>query len=78
MINHILLEETAQIQQDLRLLQLTIERLQVRVNDLASTIQKEERTPFRDFADLEGIWEGLDLSFEQIKAAEYRLPDDLI
>jgi hypothetical protein len=78
-MNQTLLTETAQIQQDLRLLQLTVERLQVRVNELAATIQKQEQTPPpRTFAELRGIWKGLDLSLEDIQAAEYRLPDDLL
>jgi hypothetical protein len=32
----------------------------------------------RKFTDLEGIWAGIDFSYEEIKAAEYKIPEDLL
>jgi len=30
------------------------------------------------FTDLKGLWEGADFSFEDIQAAEYKVPEDLL
>ncbi len=32
----------------------------------------------RTFGDLKGAWSGINLSFEDIKASEYTLPEDLL
>jgi len=76
----ILLNELNQIQQDLRIVQMAVESLQARVNELRSRVQegiKAEGRPTK-FTDLEGIWEGANFSYEEIKAAEYQVPEDLL
>ena len=76
----ILWNELSQIQQDLRVAQMTIEALQAKMNKLMSRIQegaKAEDRPTK-FTDLEGIWEGANFSYEEIKAAEYQIPEDLL
>ena len=76
----ILLNELNQIQQDLRIVQMAIEALQAKMNKLMSRIQegaKAEDRPTK-FTDLEGIWEGANFSYEEIKAAEYQVPEDLL
>jgi len=76
----ILWNELNQIQQDLRIVQMAVEALQARVNELRSRVQegaKAEGRPTK-FTDLEGIWEGANFSYEDIKAAEYQLPEDLL
>ncbi len=76
----ILLNELNQIQQDLHVAQMAIEALQTKMNKLMSRIQegaKAEDRPTK-FTDLEGIWEGANFSYEEIKAAEYRVPEDLL
>ncbi len=76
----ILWNELNQIQQDLRIVQMAVESLQARVNELRSRVQegaKAESRPTK-FTDLEGIWEGANFSYEDIKAAEYQVPEDLL
>ena len=79
-MNAILLNELDQIQQDLRIVQMTVESLQARVNELMSRAQEQTKTEGRPtkFTDLEGIWEGANFSYEEIKAAEYQVPEDLL
>jgi predicted transcriptional regulator len=74
----ILWNELNQIQQDLRVAQMTIEALQAKVNRLMSRIQEGAEAEGRPtkFSDLEGIWEGANFSYEEIKAAEYKVPED--
>ncbi|MGH7962612.1 MAG: hypothetical protein ACRERD_12430 [Candidatus Binatia bacterium] len=77
-MNGTLLDQVAQLQQDLRLIQSTVEVLQARLDALAAPLQeqaKAEGHPVR-FTDLEGLWEGADLSLEAIKAVEYHLPEN--
>jgi predicted transcriptional regulator len=76
----ILWNELNQIQQDLRVAQMAIEALQARLNELRSRVQEEAKAEGRPtkFTDLEGIWEGANFSYEEIKAAEYRVPEDLL
>jgi predicted transcriptional regulator len=73
----ILWNELNQIQQDLRVAQMTIEALQAKVNRLMSRIQEGAEAEGRPtkFSDLEGIWEGANFSYEEIKAAEYKVPE---
>jgi cell division septum initiation protein DivIVA len=76
----ILLNQLDQVQQDLRIVQMAVEALQARVNELMSHVQegaKAEGRPTK-FTDLEGIWEGANFSYEEIKAAEYQVPEDLL
>lgn len=78
-MNGTLLDQVAQLQQDLRLVQNTVEVLQAKLDALVAPLQEQvsaEGRPVR-FAELEGRWEGMDLSFEAIKAAEYRMPENL-
>ena len=76
----ILLNELNQIQQDLRTVQAVVETLQARVNELMARAQEQTKTEGRPtkFTDLEGIWEGANFSYEEIKAAEYQVPEDLL
>jgi uncharacterized protein YlxW (UPF0749 family) len=71
-----ILDEVVQIQQELRSVQQTVETLQKRLEHLTSRLQKrsDDQQPKR-LVDLEGIWAGLDLSFEVIQAVEYKLPE---
>jgi len=76
----ILWNELNQIQQDLRIAQMAIEALQTRMNELMSRIRegaKAEDRPTK-FTDLKGIWKGANFSYEEIKAAEYKVPEDLL
>ena len=76
----ILWNELNQVQQDLRIAQMAIEALQTRMNELRSRIRegtKAEDRPTK-FTDLKGIWEGANFSYEDIQAAEYKVPEDLL
>lgn len=73
------LDQAAQLQQDLRLAQSTVAALQAKLDALVAPLQEQvsaQGRPVR-FAELEGIWEGLDLSLEAIQASEYRMPENL-
>jgi predicted transcriptional regulator len=74
----ILWNELNQVQQDIRIVQMAIEALQAKVNELMSRVQEETRAEGRPtkFTDLKGIWEGANFSYEEIKAAEYKVPED--
>jgi cell division septum initiation protein DivIVA len=74
----ILLNELNQIQQDLRTVQAVVETLQARVNELMARAQEGAKAEDRltKFTDLKGIWKGANLSYEEIKAAEYKVPED--
>jgi cell division septum initiation protein DivIVA len=74
----ILWNELNQVQQDLRIVQMAVEALQARVNELMSRVQegaKAEGRPAK-FTDLKGIWKGANFSYEEIQAAEYKVPED--
>lgn len=78
-MNGTLLDQVAQLQQDLRLLQSTVEALQAKLDALVIPLQEQvsaQGLPVR-FAELEGIWVGMDLSLEAIKATEYQMPENL-
>jgi hypothetical protein len=68
-----------EIQSDLRILRLALEALQAKVDQLLSKQQETgaEGRPTK-FTDLEGIWAGANFSYEDIKAAEYKVPEDLL
>ena len=72
--------EMTQLQQDIRLTQLAVEALQVKANELMGRFYEQTKLEDRPkkFADLEGIWEGANLSYEEIQAAEYKVPQDLL
>jgi len=76
----ILVDELNQLLLDLHAVQMAVQTLQDRVKELMSRVQ--EPTQAKDhpktFADLEGIWEGANFSYEEIKAAEYKAPADLL
>jgi len=51
-----------------------------KMNELRSRVQegaKAEGRPTK-FTDLKGIWKGANFSYEEIKAAEYQVPEDLL
>ena len=62
----ILLNELDQIQQDLRIVQMAVEALQARVNELMSRVQERTKTEghLTKFTDLKGIWKGANFSNE--------------
>lgn len=68
-----------EIQGDLSVLRLALENLQAKVDRMLSQQQKAiaEGRPTK-LIDLKGIWEGADFSYEDIKAAEYTIPEDLL
>ena len=68
-----------EVQNDLRLLRLALDTLQAKM-DLLLSRQQEAVTETRPMCltDLEGIWEGVNFSYEDIKAAEYKIPEDLL
>jgi hypothetical protein len=74
-----LLNDVAQVQQELRLVRLTLETLQTRVNVLAAQLQEQAKLENRPvkFTDLEGLWAGDDFSLEMIQTAEYRVDKHL-
>lgn len=69
MMDATLLHEAVQIQKEINNLQKSVGILQTRVDKLVTQIQNEPAS----LVDLEGIWAGLDLSFEVIQAAEFQL-----
>ena len=76
----ILVDELNQVLLDLRTVQMTVEMLQKKVKELMSRVQeqaKAEEHP-KKFTDLKGILGGVNLSYEEIKAAEYKVPEDLL
>lgn len=38
----------------------------------------ESAEGLRTFQDLKGIWSGIDISLEDIEAAKYRMPEELV
>lgn len=68
-----------EIQKDIDILRLALEALQVKVDQLRSQ-QQQARAKGRPvkLIDLKGILEGVNLSYEEIKAAEYRAPKDML
>jgi hypothetical protein len=59
---------------------MTVETLQTKVKELISRVQEQTKAEDRPkkFTDLKDIWEGADFSYEEIKAAEYKVPEDLL
>ncbi len=76
----ILVDELNQVLLDLRTVQMTVETLQAKVKRLMSCIQEQDQAKDQPeiFTDLEGIWKGANFSYEEIKAAEYKVPEDLL
>lgn len=76
----LLVDELNQVLHDLRAVQMAVDTLQARVKELMSRVQEQTQaqTPPKRFTDLKGIWEGADFSYEEIKAAEYKVPEDLL
>ena len=76
----ILLDELNQVLLDLRAVQMAVETLQTRVKELMSRVQEQTRAEDhpKKFTDLKDIWEGADFSYEEIKAAEYKVSEDLL
>ncbi|MEA3340984.1 MAG: hypothetical protein U9R15_13550 [Chloroflexota bacterium] len=74
----ILVDELNQVLLDLRTLQMTVEALQEKMKGLMSRVQEQAKASPKKFADLKGILGGVNLSYEEIKAAEYKVPEDLL
>jgi len=67
-----------ELDQELRILELAIQALRAKVDYLLAQTRKIETDGhLQKFTDLKGIWRGIDLSFEDIQAAEYKVPEDL-
>jgi len=66
-----------ELDRELRIIELAVEALRAKVNKLLIEQEKAAHTgrPIK-FTDLEGIWAGADFSYEDIKAAEYTVPED--
>ncbi len=77
-MNTIPLHQITQLQQDLRLVRATVDRLQAQVDELMTHFQERDQGRPQGFTDLEGIWEGADWSLEDIKAAEYQVSENLL
>jgi hypothetical protein len=75
-----ILDQVAQLQQQCRLMQQTVGTLQTQVEQLVTSLLEQAKAEGKPlaFTDLEGIWHGTDLSLEDIKAAEYHLPENLL
>jgi hypothetical protein len=74
----ITLQQIEQLQRDLRLVRTTVDRLQAQVDGLMMHIQKQHQDRPQSFADLEGIWKGVDWSLDDLKTAEYQVPENLL
>ena len=62
---------------DSRLIAARLAEIEQQLKVLRAQLIPEEAKPKR-FADLYGIWRGIsNFSYEEIKAAEYKLKDDL-
>ena len=74
-----LLDQIARLQQEFRHVRMTLETLQLWMDELMTSLREQTKAEGHPtlFTDLEGIWEGADLSLEDIKTAEYRLPANL-
>jgi hypothetical protein len=56
-----------------------ISRIELELRILKSQLEPPKKgRKNRSFADLRGIWKGHDFTLEEIKQAEYRLPDELL
>jgi hypothetical protein len=73
------LDRVARMQHQCHLMQQTIATLQTQMEDLETSLREQAKTEGKllSFADLEGVWEDFDLSLEEIKTTEYRLPENL-
>jgi len=74
-----LLDQIARLQQEFRHVRMTLETLQLRVDELMTSLREQTKAEGRPtlFTDSEGIWKDADISLEDIKTAEYRLPANL-
>lgn len=54
------------------------DRYEVLVTFLAPKASPVPAAGKRTLKDLKGIWSGIDLSLEDIKASEYRVPENLL
>ncbi len=69
----------AELDREVRSLELAVYALRAKVDHLLAQAQEIEGNGRpQKFEDLKGIWRGMDLSFEDIQAAEYRVPEDLL
>lgn len=67
-----------ELDQELRILELAIQALRAKVDYLLAQTRGIETDGYpRKFTDLKGMWRGIDLSFEDIQAAEYKVPEGL-
>lgn len=73
------LDRVAQMQRQCHLMQQTIATLQTQMEELGTSLREQAKTEGGrlSFADLEGVWEGTDLSLEEINAIEVRLLENL-
>ena len=69
----------AKLNWELRILEMAMQSLRAKVDTLLAKEQEAtvEGRPMQ-FTDLKGLWEGADFSFEDIQAAEYKVPEDLL
>ncbi|OGO41002.1 MAG: hypothetical protein A2Z04_00760 [Chloroflexi bacterium RBG_16_57_9] len=68
-----------ELDREVRILELAIQTLRAKVDYLQAQMKKSEVNGRpQKFEDVKGIWHGVDLSFEDIQAAEYKVPEDLL
>jgi hypothetical protein len=67
----------AEIDQELRVIEMAVQALRVKVDQLRAGEQKalEQGRPTK-FTDLEGLWAGVSFTEEDLEEAEYKVPDD--
>lgn len=73
-----LFEEITAARQELKIVVMRVQSLQNRLDSLAlRMLEKSNGGPHR-LADLEGVWEGANFGWDEIKAAECQLPRELL
>lgn len=76
----LIIKDVNEIKQELQTIHTMVESLQTRLNELTDRLQEQTETEnsVMSFKDLEGIWSDADLSYEDIKSAEFQISETLI
>lgn len=72
------LDELTAVRQELKTVVTRVQLLQNRLDSLALRVTESKDDQPRRLVDLEGIWEGADFGWAEIKSVEYQLPMDLL
>lgn len=75
----LIIKDVNQIKQELQTIRTMVEALRTRLNALTDRLQEqaESENPVTSFKDLEGVWSGVNLSYEAIKSAEFQILETL-